>query len=439
MSKNELMSHGFRLTCPACKEDNHLIAAQQSLHKVCSHCKGYFNTLGVKRESKISQLENFNHFLPIGTEVQLKGHDWTVVGIARFAENADEIFDFWDCYFLFSPANGWCYLYESDGHFLYAQEIELFKNFSGNRYPSSIFYEEKTYSKFAYYNFQPIAASGEFPGDISEPYKSVEFIKPPYSINYYFNKQGLFAEQAEYIDRNQIKIKGEAEISWPDKPHYSHSIQPNPFIAKFKTIISLTIAFNIFWLICTIFINHNSLNQEVYAYVNIEPDTAYIATKRDTSSASNQVKVSPTFKLEDSYSNLDIVIKTNLSQSWMGMDLNLVNEGTGEVYIVAKDIEYYSGYEDGESWSEGSQTSSALLGGIPPGNYHLEHQSTYAFEKGSWPNWSVTIKKDVPVYSNWLFVAVLSLIIPFYYYYRSNYTEKKRWFDSAYNPFASDE
>ena len=72
MNEIQLSTSLFKITCPACKQDNQLIAAQQSMYAVCNHCKAYYNTLGVKRTLKINQSENFTPFLQIGKKIQLK-------------------------------------------------------------------------------------------------------------------------------------------------------------------------------------------------------------------------------------------------------------------------------------------------------------------------------------------------------------------------------
>lgn len=439
MNENLLIPENFLLTCPGCKREKRLIAAQQSLYCACG-CGTYFNTLGLKREVKINNRDKrFRPFLQTGTKVQIRDTEWTITGIARFAEVDNRTGDHWDCYFLFAPAVGWRYLYDSYGHFLFSKDIEIFKSFSGNRYPTTIIFEDKEYSKYTSYEFETIAAKGEFPVDISRPSDSFEFISPPYSINYYFNPGGLFIEQLEYLDRNEIQVNSTSEVSWPAEPGYRHPIQPNPFIGRLKSTIWLTVFFNVLWFLATIIINQSALNEKIYSYTINENVAGDSASYADTLSSSGKVVVSPSFKLEDNYSNLNIIIETNVSQSWMGMDLNLVNEGTGEVYIVAKDIEYYSGYEGGESWAEGSQSAEALLGGIPPGVYHLEHQPVYSSVSASRPFWSIGIYKDVPIYSNWVFVSLISLLFPSYYYFRSNSIEKNRWNDSPFNPYPTDE
>ena len=43
-----------------------------------------------------------------------------------------------------------------------------------------------------------------------------------------------------------------------------------------------------------------------------------------------------------------------VNNSWADLDVDLVNDQSQEVESVNVPIEYYSGAEDGESWTEGS-------------------------------------------------------------------------------------
>ena len=56
---------------------------------------------------------------------------------------------------------------------------------------------------------------------------------------------------------------------------------------------------------------------------------------------------------------------------WANVQLSLVNEKTNEIVYTSKDIEQYHGYEDGESWSEGSQSEEFNLCGVSSGQYHF--------------------------------------------------------------------
>lgn len=71
---------------------------------------------------------------------------------------------------------------------------------------------------------------------------------------------------------------------------------------------------------------------------------------------------------------LKIDLRAPLDNSWMAIDLALVRDGEVEpmvVHVTDKDIQYYSGREGGESWSEGSKSSRQFLLVPEPGTYRL--------------------------------------------------------------------
>jgi hypothetical protein len=55
----------------------------------------------------------------------------------------------------------------------------------------------------------------------------------------------------------------------------------------------------------------------------------------------------------------------------MAVDYALLSGDDEVVHVSDADLSYYSGVEGGESWSEGSKTSTTLLSGIVPGTYRL--------------------------------------------------------------------
>jgi hypothetical protein len=61
----------------------------------------------------------------------------------------------------------------------------------------------------------------------------------------------------------------------------------------------------------------------------------------------------------------------DVDNSWANVGIGLVNEKTNEVVYASKDIEQYSGYEDGESWSEGSKSEDFNICGVAAGTYHF--------------------------------------------------------------------
>lgn len=60
-----------------------------------------------------------------------------------------------------------------------------------------------------------------------------------------------------------------------------------------------------------------------------------------------------------------------LSNAWMAVDLAVVQGDDAVIHVDDADIEYYHGREGGESWSEGSRSTSRLVRVPEPGTYHL--------------------------------------------------------------------
>lgn len=66
-----------------------------------------------------------------------------------------------------------------------------------------------------------------------------------------------------------------------------------------------------------------------------------------------------------------LTLSAPLDDAWMVVDYALLAGDDEVVHVSDADLSYYSGVEGGESWSEGSRTTSTLLSGIAPGTYRM--------------------------------------------------------------------
>lgn len=138
------------------------------------------------------------------------------------------------------------------------------------------------------------------------------------------------------------------------------------------------------------------------------------------------------FTLEKRQSNIELTIDAPVNNSWVEADFTLVNSTTGKEYSLEQGVEYYYGYDGGESWTEGSRSETAFFTGIPAGNYVMQIQGARPGSYGV-DHFSVTADYDTNQYRNLvacLLILLAWLIGRFFY---SNYNEKQRWYNS---PFA---
>jgi hypothetical protein len=133
-------------------------------------------------------------------------------------------------------------------------------------------------------------------------------------------------------------------------------------------------------------------------------------------------------------SNVVVISAVSLQNNWMELDLSLVNENSNKAYAATQVIEYYSGVDDGESWSEGSTRSETRFSAVESGNYRLLIEPSTGAISPSGMDMAVEIKRGVPVWSNFWMIALLILIFPIYAVIYRWYFEYKRWDNSDYAP-----
>lgn len=133
-------------------------------------------------------------------------------------------------------------------------------------------------------------------------------------------------------------------------------------------------------------------------------------------------------------SNLAFKLQAPVENNWLAAGITLVNTKTLREYNFEMGVEYYSGYEGGESWSEGSQTAEKIISAIPEGTYQVIIQP-YRENYSTITSFDLSIAQDVPIWSNFWVILGLVLIFPAIQWARSYTFEKQRWMHSDYSPY----
>ncbi|WP_374357507.1 hypothetical protein, partial [Chitinimonas sp.] len=80
----------------------------------------------------------------------------------------------------------------------------------------------------------------------------------------------------------------------------------------------------------------------------------------------------PLLHISGDSSDIRVEQQTNVDNGWLDTELTLTNRNSGEVFQLSREISEYHGYDDGESWSEGSNKDEAVIAAVPAGDYVLE-------------------------------------------------------------------
>ncbi len=137
--------------------------------------------------------------------------------------------------------------------------------------------------------------------------------------------------------------------------------------------------------------------------------------------------VTDVFEVPGHTSNVVVRTHANLSNSWLYLNLALIDESSGHAYDFGREISYYFGRDSDGAWSEGKPDDEATLPAIPGGRYYLRVEPENG---GDSVNYSIGVYRDVPRWTFFVLAALALLSVPGYLFWRQRYFEIQRWAES---------
>jgi hypothetical protein len=142
----------------------------------------------------------------------------------------------------------------------------------------------------------------------------------------------------------------------------------------------------------------------------------------------------------DGRQNIRVEGRANVDNNWLYVEGDLINEETGLVQSFGLPLEYYSGVEDGESWSEGDREETSYISALPAGRYTMRLEAQWEkWNKAEPPQLTVRIQQGAPRLLNLLLALVALSVIPFFVAIKHFNFERRRWADSSFNPYETSE
>ncbi len=405
--------------CQACNRSFNTYLGAQAYSSICPHCGSLHNSYNgiLERTNDKVKVTTSALDIPIGTKGQLNGVEYYVVGYACKKESGTSYH--WHEYTLISPLKGLAYLSQYDGHWIFLREVNAFPLPAGR----AAHLDSKTYDLFSKYKSKVVNAAGEFIYRFSagETMWVQEYISPPEMISRESDGDNIVWLSGEYMQPADIK-----------KAFLLKNIPPRkgigmiqPFAGKFssESLRRLVIFLAALWVI-----------SQVYFIRTAKEELAFMHVFGINDSLNRKEIYSNSFDLKYGTCNAEIKISTNIDNNWMYTAVTLVNEGTGDLYDLDLEAEYYHGYEGGESWAEGSSWVSQVVSQVPEGKYYM---IIHPEKPTNMPvvNLNISVQRDVYVFSNGFIALLLLAIFPVFYFYRKRSFEAKRWYNSNYSPY----
>ncbi|MCC6806665.1 MAG: DUF4178 domain-containing protein [Deltaproteobacteria bacterium] len=420
----------IQVSCPNCGAALKLRAPDKSERVACPACSSLLDC----KQGALSFLQSLKQpamklAIPLGAKGTLDGIEWHAIGFIRRSVTYEGTKYPWDEYLLFNPAHGFRWLVQSDGHWSFGGPVPIGEVETG-AHGKSARYGGASYRLFQDGKPRVDGVYGEvyWQVNVGDTSASKDFIHPPHMLSL---EESQYDKGAEINwTRLVYKPKGEIATAFGLKPAElpaQGGVAPNqvfPHKPIFKLWRRFSAALTVLWLVITI----GSADRELFKQeLRLDP----VASNEQTA-----VYFSEPFEAKGD-GNIEVTVSAPVQNTWLYVQGDIINDETGLVQEFDAPVEYYSGVDDGESWSEGSREKSMTFARVPPGKYTLRVESQW--EKFSEPaTVNVMVREDVAQFVDF-FLAFLALtFIPFITLIKNYAFDVKRWSTSDYSPYASE-
>ena len=416
---------GEALRCPNCGGPMDLVAPDKAERVTCPNCNSLLNV----DQGNLSYFKSLtpppdapDFVAPVGAEGVFPGDvRFKIIGAVVRSVTIEGVKYFWHEYLLYNPMVGFRWLVPTDNHWNFVEPVNPAEVEEPGYYSkgATARYNGETYKIFQNAPAVVEYVKGEFYWRVEqgETVRATDYVSPPRMLSREASRDEINWSLGTYMTNDEIeKIFG---ISGLPRPW---GVAPNqPFTGRFyytwgalPVLLLLVVAI---FMIPFTGMTKTVLNQQV-----VLPPMQNQGTEQTVSSQPFDLGANK---------NVRITASANVNNSWADLDVDLYNEQNQEIESVNVPIEYYSGVEDGESWTEGDQNQDATISSPGAGHYTLQVH-------GTWEQWQqqmpvqLKVEQGVNRGVNFCCAFLVLLIVPVLGFFRKFSFESARWRDSMF-------
>lgn len=366
--------------------------------------------------------------LPLHIRGEFEGQTWEIVGIVWREVVADGSCYPWQEFLLFNPYAGyrWLIFQMSDGVWSIGGPLDGAVAVEAGMQPVATWQGER-YRHFTSGNARTTYVEGEFPwqvlvGDVAQ---ANDYVCPPKLISIEIQK----TEGGSDINFTMMRPIDGAEV-WaafkrpgaPPPCYGIHPAAPNPYADKFFRRAALAL-FGAWLLLTVIYVGGR------------EGKVVYTIGLDDTDTVTAEVDLG-----DDDRRSLEFELQAvGMNNSWAYADVMLVDPVTEEAIALGLEVDAYSGVDGGESWSEGTNPRTVVVGNVPGGKYVLQAAAQFDTAGDRADRLQLTIKRDVSLL-RYVFLPLLIIsVFPLFNLFRRLSFEAKRWSTSDHVASSDDD
>jgi hypothetical protein len=410
--------------CTHCSGPLDLKAPDRAKRVACPYC-GALLDVSAGKLSFLQLLEKppYEARVPLGARGRLKDVEWAVLAFLIRSCRVEGTRYPWEEYLLWNREHGFRWLMMSNGHWTFLTPIPAGECLFGQR--------AAKFGGESFRQYQSVMATtdwvqGECYWEVHQGEEAFaqELIAPPRSLNVDQTRAEATVTLGELVSRDEV-IKAFGLKSPPPWPQGIAPAQVNPWSAraggawKWSGIWAAALVV-VFIALSAMSSQGQYLNQVVQVPADAKPG------------APEAIAFSEPFEIRGRTPlRIDVTCPT-LSNSWCGIQVDLVNEKTDEVVSIYAEPSYYFGSDSDGSWTEGGMGESKTTDEVEPGTYVMRTTASWEKPLGQF---SVAVAADGgPGACCFLFFLLALFLYPVIASVASSQFESRKWEDSVFQP-----
>ncbi len=423
------------MACPNCGGPLSLAAPDKSERVTCPNCNSLLNVdqgnLSYLRALTPTKADT-NFVLPVGAEGTFAdGVKFRIIGAVVRSVRIEGVNYYWHEYLLYNPSIGFRWLVHSDNHWNFVEPVnpaEVEAAMGSTLFtsvPTMVNYNGRRFKIFQDAPATVEYVKGEFYWRVEqgETVRAVDYVSAPLMLSQEVTANEVNWSAGTYMTNAEVE-KAFGLSGFP-KPW---SVGPNqPFTGQFYYTwglvpLLLLVVAAIFMIPLTGFTT-TVLNQQITLPPMVNPTTAQIAFSDAFDVKANR--------------NIKISASAPVNNSFVDLDVDLVNDQSQEVESVNVPIEFYTGTDSDGAWTEGGQSQDATVSSLPGGKYTLRVEGTWQNSTQAMPI-SVRVEQNVVRGVNFICALIVLALVPLVGIFRKFTFESARWKDSMFGTSSSD-
>lgn len=410
--------------CTNCNGPLELKAPDRAKRVACPYCGALLDVSAGKLQLlQLLEKPPYEPRVPLGAKGRIKDVEWTVLAFLIRSCRVEGTRYPWEEYLLWNKEHGFRWLMMSNGHWTFLTPIPAGDCLFGVRV---VKHGGTSYKQYQSVMTTTDWVSGECYWEVEagEQGFAQEFIDPPKSINVDQTENEATVTLGEMLTRDQVMkaFNLTKPLPWPQG---IAPAQANPWSERSNEAWK----WSGIWaaVLLAVFIAFSAMGTHG-TYFN-KSFTPPLDAKPGSPEA---MAFSEPFEIPKE-TPLEVEVRCpSLSNSWCGVQVDLVNEKTDEVISVYAEPSYYFGSDSDGSWSEGGTSASKETDEVDPGTYML--RATPTWDKPL-TEYSVEVSASGgPGACCFLFFLVALFLYPIVCIAAASQLETRRWEDSVFQP-----